>query len=229
MEPVDGLQLQCDAVIGPSGSLVDCNVTAEFAERSRGGATIWSVTTSLVAKPGAPFLVSRWQQGEANRLLVGTLGLAQKTSGKAGSHRFVYVDAVVYESAADAQAQRNPVARVVFPTRSGQLAQAKIGVPVPGGLEPLGLVAKIDPVLDATGTAVDLISDVSYVEKGSGQERLASGERVPRQEIRAAQIKATVANGTSEVAEMQLSSAPGAPSKPSGWQAATGCSIVTIE
>tara|TARA_R110002096_G_scaffold200639_11_gene384714 strand:- start:7592 stop:8590 length:999 start_codon:yes stop_codon:yes gene_type:complete len=234
-EVTDGLQIELDPVLDASASVVDLNLAAEYAQRDGGDVKIRRLTTSSLLKVGIPALLTRWQEGDEILFLIVTATHPGPQSAPAKPNRQIFIDAAMYESDADAQAQRDPVARVVFPSRSGQRARNEISVPMffetGGGLEVhnLGYHVEVDPVIGVDGSTIDLAASLSHGNKRGGSERLADGTRLPKVEIRTSNASQQLTDGQSKLSAVLQTTLGGAQSAADTWKANLGVKIQTLQ
>jgi len=233
LEVVDGLGLEIDPVIGSSGTVVDVNLAGEYSERSRNGAKLYRLTTSVAMKTDQPILLSRWQEGEEILMFVGSAKTELPGGAIPGAVPVVYIDAAFYESAADVRASREPVARALFPSRSGQRARSEmvesLSFDAGGGLEmvDLGLIVEVDSVLDDSGAAIDLNSAVQFNAKSGGSERLVSGERVPKVEMRTVQKTLQLQDSQTEIVDVEIHTLGNR--EPDDWKASLGFRLLELK
>ncbi|MEM0968471.1 MAG: hypothetical protein AAGJ31_03900, partial [Verrucomicrobiota bacterium] len=234
-EVVDGLQIELDPVLDASGSLVDLNINAEYSVKAGSAVKIHGLTTASLVKVGTTSLLSRWQEEDDILLLLGTASLATPPGKPAEEHQLIFVECTMYGSAADAQAKRNPVSSIVFPSRSGQRAKSEITIPLSyehSGSQTytnLGYSVEINPVIDSDGTAVDLNAAVFSAEKRSGSERLPDGSRLPKVDILTSKLTASLIDGSSDVFDITKSTLGGAQVGPDPAKAVLGIKIQHLQ
>lgn len=233
---VDGLNIELDPVLDAASSLVDLNISAEYCTKDGSAVKMHRLTSASVLKVGTASLLSRWQEDDDILLLLGTASLATPPAGATGkASSLIYIDCTLYESDADAQAKRNPVQSIVFPSRSGQRAKCEITVPMSyefGGsltYTNLGYSIEVDPVIGADGITVDLNAAVFSAEKRSGSERLPDGTRLPKVDILTSSLKTSLTDGNSKVVDLEKGTLGGMQLGPDSAKALLGVKVQRLE
>ncbi|MEM1295285.1 MAG: hypothetical protein AAGH89_07960 [Verrucomicrobiota bacterium] len=234
-EVVDGIQIELDPVLDASSSMVDLNIHAEYSVKDGSAVKMHRLTTASLVKVGTTSLLSRWQEEDEILLLLGTASLTTPPGTPSEDRRLIFVECTIYGSDIDAQAKRNPLTSIVFPSRSGQRAKCEITIPFAyeyAGSQTytnLGYAVEIDPVIGADGKTVDINAAVFSAEKRSGSERLADGSRIPRVDILTSRPTASMIDGDSNGFDINKSTLGGAPPTQDPAKAVLGIKIQSLQ
>jgi hypothetical protein len=235
-EVCDGLSVDSDPVFDERGGSIDMNLHVEWGRKEGRDVKTTRITTSVILPSGEPVLLARWAEGEVDRMLMvtGTAPGVAKAEGSpeagTGRGRLVYVDTIVYKSAVDAEAGRGPVARMLFPSRSGQRAKMEDHVMVLFDVDgrgtmdaaSVGMMVEMDPLVDEGGGSVELDAAVDYSEEPGGTERTVDGVRIPRVEIHRARAQLTLKDGEAGTVEMEKLTLVDSKGQPEEWRVRQG-------
>jgi hypothetical protein len=231
-EVCDGLSVDSDPVFDERSGSIDLNLHVEWGRKEGRNVKTTRVTTSVTLPSGEPVLLARWAEGEVDRMLMvtGTVPGVAKAEGSREAELLVYVDTVVYKSAADAEAGRGPVARMLFPSRSGQRARMEDHVMVLFDVDgrgtmdaaSVGMMVEMDPLVEEGGGSVELDAAVDYSEEPGGTERTADGVRIPLVVIHRARAQSTLKDGGVGTLEMEKLTLVDSKGQPDEWRMTQG-------
>lgn len=206
----EGLQVEAQGRSHPASEVFDIDFVLQYAEKSRGKVSIQSVTTSVCLKSGVPLLLSRYEEGNEVQMIVGEATIDGEATGEPKQTSLFYYDVAFYKSSADAQAGRDPVARIMAPAVAGHLVSTKLERRDPKDYD------SENPVTEGLHTLVGSKSNEDgailvhaksgYVIRKTGTEPGPNGERVPKVEIRQAESSAVMQTpGETKIFEVQIS------------------------
>lgn len=220
-----GFEIEFEPVI--STGVIHCRLAAQYNLEGKDGVKSHLLTSMFTAKSGTPVLISRWQEGDGCLMLVATATFDSPAA--TGPIRMLYLDTTFFQSESDAKANRNPVARAVYPAKSGQRTSSSVQsslyykVDEDWEMEPVGWNVEAAPVLTADDASVSLSVVATHQQATGDKRKLPDGARIPEVIHRTAQHTGIVPIAASRTADITSDQVEAPAAKAQHWKLSTQC------
>ncbi len=230
-----GLEIEFVPTIVPSVGIVECNLGVSYVIEEDEVVKSHRMNTSFTAKSTVPVLLLRWQEGDINLILIASATFESPGKNETPATRILYLDHAIYQTEADATANRNPVLRTVHPARSGDAASAGVSFEIHYKMEDewhskyAGWGFESEPTL-AEDASLVFMRMVARHNQPTGQTGESPDEvRIPEMISRSANVGAQIKIGETHTVDMPVDQNAEDASKTPSWKLSSKCLLYEVK
>lgn len=231
-----GLEIDYLPAIGHEGGPAVLNLVASYHAQEDKVVKSRSFQTVAMAKSSIPVLLFRWQEEDANLMLVVSAAWDGPEALQTTASRTLYLDHAIYPDSDDTAANRNPVLRIVGPAKAGQGSTANGGFPMyykksqdEWSSEDVAWNIACEPML-ADGDSVASIGIYAQHQQVAGKKaRPSDGASRPELISRSAKGTHQIKIGPDHAVDMALSQESADASNSSAWKLTSKCLLYELK
>lgn len=230
-----GLEIDYEPTIAPSSGTVDFRLLTFYHVEEDKVVKGRSLSSSFTAKPNIPVLVVRWQEGELNLILVASATWESPATNEKPVAPVLYLDHAIYQTEADATANRDPVQRTVHPAKSRAVASAGGGLPIDYEYEDEWISDyaswgfESEPNLSEDTSFVGMNMMANHKQVTGKTTRTPDGFRRPELIMRSADGSARIKIGETHTVDMPVDKNAGNADKAPSWKLSSKCLLYEVK